>query len=419
MTVLISGFALPDRHFLDLLRTEPNLAAATQSFGRSLVSALESAGHAVHSVSVEPIPDYPHSRRLVVPAQAFPARELPGESAGFLNVTGLKHMTRFQSVARALARRAVIERPEGILVHGLNSAMLYAAIRVGQRYSVPVVAVITDAPSISTAFDNRMKLGLKRVDLHLLRRALARIDGAVVVSETLGAELVGSDTPTMLLEGFAPSLPKRATVWAKAPTVVYAGTLKPEYGVNALVAAAEHYADGWRLEVYGRGPAEAVVREAAGRSDRIRYGGVLRPREIATVCRSASVLVNPRPTSTPLAERAFPSKLLEYLATGTPVVTTRLPTVPPEWDNFLNWADESPEGLASAIQRVTANEGSWHAAAEKAAAGQRAVQLSHGLAAQGARLSEFLLGLRPRSRALPDRGRKASRGIESIGHGSL
>ena len=67
----------------------------------------------------------------------------------------------------------------------------------------------------------------------------------------------------------------------------------------------------------------------------------------------ATLLVNPRPTKEEYVKYSFPSKTMEYMASGTPVLTTRLPGMPREYYPYVHFIDEeTPEGIAQALKTV-------------------------------------------------------------------
>jgi glycosyltransferase involved in cell wall biosynthesis len=64
-------------------------------------------------------------------------------------------------------------------------------------------------------------------------------------------------------------------------------------------------------------------------------------------------MVNPRPNSVVDSQHNFPSKLLEYLSYGKPVISTCTPGIAPEYSHVIDIPeDETPAGLAGVIQRV-------------------------------------------------------------------
>ena len=85
------------------------------------------------------------------------------------------------------------------------------------------------------------------------------------------------------------------------------------------------------------------------------YGGMLLNSEIVEKEQCASLLVNPRPTHEEYVKYSFPSKTMEYMASGTPVLTTRLPGMPEEYAPYVFFIEEeSVDGVAQALKQVLA-----------------------------------------------------------------
>ena len=65
------------------------------------------------------------------------------------------------------------------------------------------------------------------------------------------------------------------------------------------------------------------------------------------------LLVNPRPTNEEYTKYSFPSKNMEYMASGTPVLTTHLPGMPKEYNEYVFLLDEETEaGVAYALDSI-------------------------------------------------------------------
>ena len=68
---------------------------------------------------------------------------------------------------------------------------------------------------------------------------------------------------------------------------------------------------------------------------------------------SADVAINPRPTDNEYAQNSFPSKLIEYLATGVPTLTTSLASIPEEINDCFYYAKgDDAESLSLALLKV-------------------------------------------------------------------
>ena len=69
--------------------------------------------------------------------------------------------------------------------------------------------------------------------------------------------------------------------------------------------------------------------------------------------KKATLMVNPVHSSEEFSHYFFPSKTLEYLASGTPTLMSRLSCLPPEYDEHLFYFDdESVEGMARKMQEI-------------------------------------------------------------------
>jgi glycosyltransferase involved in cell wall biosynthesis len=392
MRVLIIGFSVSRSMFERVLATDRGMPVQTQRFGWALVESLGANGVEVDLVVAEPVADFPHNRRLLIRGQHFTEAGVAGRSVSFVNLPAVKNLTRYWSGRRA-ARLVGVKNADAVLVHGVHSAFLWLALGLGKRHGIPTVAVLTDAPSLHTKFDNALTSLLKRLDRRLILAALRRLDG--VVALTPGLSELAAGRPAMLMEGIAISprdvdgAPLRTV--DDLPRVVYAGGLSAEYGVLDLLDSVEQASEVWTLEFFGRGPAVAAIQEAERQGLRVAYRGSVAPDEMARVYASSDVLVNPRPPHGALAHQAFPSKLLEYLASGVPVVTTELPTLPRDYLDHVTLAASSPPGLAAAIDGlVRAGSPSRERLGSDA---KEFILRTRGVERQGERLKSFIADL--------------------------
>ena len=63
----------------------------------------------------------------------------------------------------------------------------------------------------------------------------------------------------------------------------------------------------------------------------------------------------PRPSGEAFTAYSFPSKNLEYMVSGTPVLTTKLSGMPREYDDYAYlFTDESVEGMAQTLEETLA-----------------------------------------------------------------
>ena len=83
------------------------------------------------------------------------------------------------------------------------------------------------------------------------------------------------------------------------------------------------------------------------------YGGMLLNTEIVDKEMEATLLVNPRPTWEDYVKYSFPSKTMEYMSSGTPVLTTVLPGMPKEYHPYVYLLEEeSADGIARKLGQL-------------------------------------------------------------------
>jgi glycosyltransferase involved in cell wall biosynthesis len=184
------------------------------------------------------------------------------------------------------------------------------------------------------------------------------MDGFIFLTKYMAGKFRLDRKPIELVEGCVDpegDAPHNAAVLRGPERIVmYAGGLAAAYGVRMLVQAFMSIKNpNYRLWICGRGEMEAEIRQSAKEDPRIAYSGVLANPEVLRREHRATVLVNPRPSHSEFAKYSFPSKNLEYLGTGRPVILCRLPGIPEEYFDYVYpLEDESVHGMATLLHEV-------------------------------------------------------------------
>ena len=86
--------------------------------------------------------------------------------------------------------------------------------------------------------------------------------------------------------------------------------------------------------ICGEGETKGEIMLSARKDKRIIYKGLLPRHEILALQKQADLLVNPRTPEGVFTRYSFPSKTMEYLASGTPTLLYRLPGIPEEYFDY-------------------------------------------------------------------------------------
>lgn len=133
--------------------------------------------------------------------------------------------------------------------------------------------------------------------------------------------------------------------------IVYSGVLSYVTGVDLLIDAFSKIEDeNYRLTICGQGKElDEIIREASQKDSRIIFKGFLSTEEYMNTIEQASVLVNPRNMNYSQNQNNFPSKILEYLASGRPIVSTKF-RGHEAYENNIIFVESNAESLLNGIE---------------------------------------------------------------------
>ena len=109
-----------------------------------------------------------------------------------------------------------------------------------------------------------------------------------------------------------------------------------------------------KLVLCGSGDAEELVRERVKADERISFLGRVDREIVLALQKNATILVNPRQNNEDFTKYSFPSKNLEYLSSGVPVIAYKLDGIPDEYDEFIIYPEnDSVDALHKTIKTLS------------------------------------------------------------------
>jgi glycosyltransferase involved in cell wall biosynthesis len=377
----------------------PAFNRAGNNSQHQLVKGLSAEGISdIEVFSALPIPAFPRSRKLWSTSaveQLDPGIRV--RLLAFPNVTPLKQILIGLGVLGGLAwwgwrKRSTNDRV--VLTYNLSvppGPFTWIGARLARAKAV---AFVNDVYVSGVTVPGST---LRRFDVWLQRWILPRFDGHLVVSDDIAADFFPG-LPYLRIEGgVAPAFfewTSRTHGTPREPgkpfVMVYAGELDQINGIPILLEALRiSRRDNLRLRVAGAGPLLQVVQNAALQDSRIEYLGLLDHNAVAKLYASADLLLNVRLTKAIDTRYFFPSKLVEYLASGVPTLTTNVGHIGSEFAGTVYVLDdESPNGLAELLRHVASQEPDVRSArAQKA---RELAERHYSWKAQAARIAAYL-----------------------------
>lgn len=279
-------------------------------------------------------------------------------SLGFLNIPIIKQYFRYINVKKELKRWGLRTRERKIIfIYAIHSPFIRAAVEIKKNYpEVKICLIIPDLPRYMTSKNTPVYMFLKAIDSIIIKTALSKIDYFVLLSDHMAEYLNITDKPWVRVEGIFNPLDDniKSTSKEKNKTIFYSGTLDSRYGIlNLFTAFSSIDDDDYRLWICGNGDCRSEIEKQVKYDKRIKYFGQRPREEVLLLQKKATVLVNPRMSEGDYTKYSFPSKTMEYLASGTPCIMHRLPGIPEEYYKYCIVAEkQSAKGLKEIILNV-------------------------------------------------------------------
>ena len=280
------------------------------------------------------------------------------ETAAFCNITYIKQLSIANCCTKYALRWAKknSEKNKIIICYSENNTLMRACSAIKKRYPntiiIQIIADITEfAANADLSFVAKL---LNKHQINTNNKLRGNIDGFVLLTKHMKDKL-GLTLPYVVMEGIVPeryiSEKVESTNYTVKKTILYTGSMNKKYGILQLLEAFSLTCnDDYNLCLCGLGNAEPVIANYCSKDSRIQYLGKVAHKKVLELQNEATVLVNPRQNNEEFTKYSFPSKTMEYLASGVPLVAYKLDGIPDEYDEYINYVpDNSTEALAKAL----------------------------------------------------------------------
>lgn len=232
-----------------------------------------------------------------------------------------------------------------------NLANAYGVLLAGKIKGIPSSVIVMDLPGFlsGNGFVQKMYGGTFKL-----------ADSFILLTEQMNKPVNPKNKPHIVVEGIADStisVTNSSEYFEEdlgKKIVLYAGSLAEIYGIKNLVDGfLNAEIDNAELWIYGDGDYRKKLQNICKEHNEVKYKGVCSNEEIVRIEQKVALLVNPRPSDPSYTKYSFPSKTMEYMASGTPVLSTRLPGIPDEYFTYIYSIDrEDSDGIADALRTV-------------------------------------------------------------------
>lgn len=333
---------------------------AADALQKSFIAGLTEHYNNVNIVNLPFISSYPRYYKEMKAPKGFIDKVkdgVEGKSYSYINMPFVKFPSKRLSALRGLKEWGnKVNGQKVIIIYSAHSPLIKAAVKYKEQFDrgTKIILIVPDLPEFMAQKRSGYIEFLKKIDEHSLWKLYRKIDGFILLTEFMRERLPISDKPYRVIEGiFNPNDQHEAEYQTKR-TIFYGGTLARRYGVmnlvNAFIKVDKH---DYILEICGMGDTKEDICKIASEYPNIHYLGRLTREEVLIKQREASLLVNPRTPEGEFTRYSFPSKTMEYLASGVPTLLYKLPGIPDEYYNYCySITDLGEDALASKIKEI-------------------------------------------------------------------
>ncbi len=216
------------------------------------------------------------------------------------------------------------------------------------------IAIICDVYNyMADVKDANVKTNLRNMIMNkIMKYQYRQIDGFVFLTKEMSKIPAFKDKPFVVVEGIVDKEISEKTKFDNY--IMYAGALRSEYGVERLIKAFTSLENNdFELLLFGNGNYVSEIKKIASLNKKIKYMGKKSLEEVYEYEKNATLLVNPRFVKDEYTKYSFPSKNLEYMLSGTPLLTGSLPGMPEEYYDYVYLIeDDSVDSLKSALKNI-------------------------------------------------------------------
>ncbi len=308
-------------------------------------------------ITVYPVAAFPREKKIHFKQEQVGICEgLTGIRVSFLNLPIIKQIHQTLSVWHVAKK--IADKDTIVLSFNLFPQVGLPLCWLKKKYGCKTCSLLADLPiDDNTVNKNPIRLFFRSIFDKLTRKALRNCDSLVVLNAN-AAKKYAPNTKFTVMEGGidAESIIEQKTLpyAQRKKALIYSGALTEYSGILQLIEAMDHVTDASAiLKIYGGGNLCDKIVDMVKDKPNIEYCGKVTYKEMLEIQRHAYLLINPRPVDDAISKVTFPSKIFEYMASGTAVLATEINGLTVDYlENIYHVSDNTAASLSAELNRI-------------------------------------------------------------------
>ncbi|MFC0229271.1 glycosyltransferase [Serratia aquatilis] len=288
---------------------------------------------------------------------------------GFNNIKAIKSIARFWRSFKEIRKITHDNKDYHIVCYSMHLPFLLSCflnkLRSDKCKYYIIVPDLPEFMSVRHGLNKKLYTLLSKLSYYIVNRS----NGISVITKEM-SERFDTSVGTTIIEGIVSEPPKLENRVCPSPNqselgdyFLYTGTLDSRYGIRDLINAYNQskISNNTKLVICGDGDDREYVEIEQRKNPQIVYLGQITREDAQLLQKKAKLLINPRNNEGEFTKFSFPSKIIEYMSSGTPVLMYKLDGIPDSYDRYYfeitsqadfplilkNISEKDPEELVS------------------------------------------------------------------------
>ncbi|WP_338778805.1 glycosyltransferase [Metabacillus sp. FJAT-52054] len=356
MKLLYIGYAIPK----DICDHQRGASVAGNNMQIGVVQELKKKfKDDMEILTIYPTAPYPKVKKLWVRKKQLRISDnCYVKCVSYLNIPIVKQIWQVFSVYVAARKFISNNKQTKILTFNAFPAIGLPVKYLSEKYNCETICLLADLP-IDMEKRNIISKFLRILMDKLTEISIKNFDKLIVLNQRAIKEYA-PETPYIIVDGgFSPKENKcekeEKRIYEQSGEVIllFSGSLVEYNGIRQLIESMKYVYNNVKLYIYGDGPLRRYVMDQCITYSNIEYKGKVPNEEMIKIQKKVYMLINPRPKDDPISLVTFPSKIFEYMLSGTPVLTTKLNGLTKAYLEHISILDdENAEKMGESINKA-------------------------------------------------------------------
>lgn len=325
------------------------LSMGNDTYEKNFISILENISESLSCISFVPIPKFSHKFPfLFIKGKHLSKRKTTFDFLPFIN----SRIFNFRNyiLNKSIKKKIKTNNPKFVFLSTYH--MMPQIKYIKKKFpNIKTILLLPDLPMIEISkLSPFAKIYMSKIN-KLFKKNINNVDLLLPITNQEISFIPFYKNKSMVYESYfdCASFDHFANI-DKKKTILYAGSLNKNYGIMDLVSAfiSANIHD-YKLIICGNGNSQSSIIEYSKENDNIIYLGQIEHRQVLRLEKESRIIVCP---DSEKRECSFHSKYLEYLCSGTPIISFYPHGAKKEYIEFLYLVEENGGTLESAIKKA-------------------------------------------------------------------